>query len=134
MGSAGVRIQELECVTVEAVQEGFLQIESYNRKRFQRIPDSLRKELEAYATREGILKGPIFVARDGSPMARSTIWHCVSSISGDARVDDRKVNPRSLCRMYTSTWEGLESNVQVLVEQMYDRILRDEQLEIGWEN
>ena len=75
MGGAGIRIQELENMTVEAVQEGMVKLESYHRKQYRKLPGALRKELLAYAAREGIKSGPVFVARDGGPMVRSTIWY-----------------------------------------------------------
>ena len=133
MGSAGVRIQELNRITVEALETGMIQTESYKQKRYRKIPNGLRKELTAYAKRENIKSGPIFVSRDGNPMVRSVIWYCVSSVSHDARVDEEKVNPRSLWRMYCSTWERLEISIQALMDQMYEKILDEEQLEIGWE-
>lgn len=94
----------------------------------------LRKELLTYVKRENIAHGQIFLGRNRSPMRRSTAWHCVSSISHEAKVDEEKVNPRSLCWMYSSTWEGLEISAQALMEQMYERILDEEQMMAGWED
>lgn len=133
MGSAGVRIQELEQVTVEAVREGAIRLEGYRGKRLRRLPAALQKELLAYAQREGIRKGPVFVARDGGPMVRSSIWYCVNSMSRDARVAEEKVNPRSLWRMYCDTWKGIEASVRALMDQTYERMLDEEQLTVGWE-
>lgn len=133
MGSAGVRSQELDRVTAEAVRDGSIRTESYHRKRLLRLPDCLRKELLSYARREGIQKGPLFLARDGTPLVRSTVWSCVNGISSDARVDEEKVNPRSLFRLYCGTRDGLEAGIRAMAEQAYERILEEEQLEIGWE-
>ena len=133
MGGAGIRIQELDRVTVEALKAGTIQTESYKQKHIRRIPSCLRKELLAYAKRENISSGPIFISKDGSPMVRSTVWYCVSSVSRDARVDESKANPRSLWRMYCNTWERMELSIQALMDQMYEKILDEEQLVAGWE-
>ena len=134
MGSMGVRIHELDNVTIDAVKNGMLQTTYNNRKQYRKIPGSLQKELLAYAKRENIVNGQIFLGRNGGPMVRSTAWYYVSSLSQEAQVDVEKVNPRSLYRMYCSTWEGLEISVRALMDQMYEKILDEEQLVAGWED
>ena len=134
MGGAGVRIQELENLTVETVREGTVKLESYNRKQYRKLPAGLRKELLSYAEREHISSGPVFMARDGGPMMRSTVWYCVNSVSREAKVSEEKVNPRSLWRMYCNTREGIEASIRTLLDQTYERMLEEEQLVAGRED
>ena len=136
MGGAGIRIQELENVTVEAVREGTVKLESYNRKQYRKLSEGLQQELLAYAEREHIRSGPVFMAKDGRPMMRSTVWYCVSSVSRDAKVPGEKVNPRSLWRMYCSTREGIEASIRALLDRAYERMLEEEeeQLAADWED
>lgn len=134
LGGAGVRAQELSQLTAEAVNCGTALLSSHNgsRKRVLHIPRILCRELEEYLQREHIKSGPVFVTDEGTPLARSVVYHHVSIVSRDARVDPEKANPRCLWKMYCSTREGIEANIQVLMEQTYERMLEQEQLAIGW--
>ena len=132
MGGAGVRLQELGQLTVEAVRRGGVQAEHYGCKRQIRLPILLRDELIAYAGREGIDSGPVFVTKEGSPMLRSSVWNSVNSVASTARVQPEKANPRCLQRMYQTTYQGVWDNVAALTEQAYQRMLEEEQLTVGW--
>lgn len=135
LGSAGIRVQELSQLTVEAVKQGSTVLSSHNgtRQRLVHIPRVLQRELTAYIAKEHIKKGPIFAAEDGTPLARTAIYHHVNSVSRDAGVDPEKVNPRCLLKMYDSTRQGMVANIQILMEQSYERLLEQEQMAIGWE-
>ncbi|MCI8419038.1 MAG: site-specific integrase [Oscillospiraceae bacterium] len=133
MGGAGVRLQELGQLTVEAVRRGGVQAEHYGCKRQIRLPILLRDELIAYAGREGIDSGPVFVTKEGSPMLRSSVWNSVNSVASTARVQPEKANPRCLQRMYQTTYQGVWDNVAALTEQAYQRMLEEEQLTVGWD-
>lgn len=135
LGSAGIRVQELSQLTVEAVEQGSAVLSGHNgmRQRLVHIPRVLKRELAAYIAREHIKKGPIFTAEDGTPLTRTAVYHHVSSVSRDAGVDPEKANPRCLLKMYDSTRQGMEANIQILIEQSYERLLEQEQMSIGWE-
>lgn len=135
LGGAGVRGQELSQVTAEAVKSGAVSLSSHNglRQRVLYIPQVLRKELTDYMNRENIKTGPIFITEEGKPISRTVIHHYVSSISQDAQVEPEKANPRCLWKMYLSTREELEANIQVLLHQIYEQMLEQEQISIGWD-
>lgn len=134
LGGAGVRVQELPQLTAEAVESGTALLSSHNgtTQRLLHIPPILCRELSDYLKREKIQSGPVFVTEEGAPLARSVVYHHVSIVSRDARVDAEKANPRCLWKMYCSTRKGIEANIQVLMEQTYERMLEEEQLAIGW--
>lgn len=133
MGGAGVRVQELPQITVESVREGAIPVECHNRRRNLRIPGVLQKELLDYARRKGIKKGPLFVTREGTPMSRTAVYHCINNISREARVPEEKVNPRCLWKMYQNTYEEIQVHVARIAEQSYERMVEEEQLVLGWE-
>lgn len=134
LGGAGMRIQELPQLTVEAVECGTVTLEYHNsrQKRVLHLPDGLREELADYARREGIRKGSVFVSPDGSPMARSSVNYFINVVSHDARVSEEKATPRCLWKMYQETCKTIQANVAVLIEQTYLRMLEEEQLSTGW--
>lgn len=133
MGGAGVRVQELSQITVESVKEGSVPLECHNRKRNLRIPAVLKKELLDYAERKGIQAGPLFITREGAPMSRTSVYHCINNISREARVPEEKVNPRCLWKMYQNTYENIQFHIAKIADQTYERMIEEEQLVLGWE-
>ena len=132
-GTTGLTVQELEKVTVEAVKEGKLTVTPSRSKQVLRIPDGLQSELLDYAKRNGCLSGPIFLTKEGTPMSRTYVSTIIRQLCTAAKVPEEKGNPRCLKRLYQSTRAGIEDNIALLVEQAHNRLLEQEQLEIGWE-
>ena len=132
-GTTGLTVQELEKVTVEAVKEGKLTVTPSRNKQVLRIPDGLQSELLDYAKRNGCLSGPIFLTKEGTPMSRTYVSTIIRQLCTAAKVPEEKGNPRCLKRLYQSTRAGIEDNIALLVEQAHNRLLEQEQLEIGWE-
>ena len=125
----GLNIYELQCITVESVQDGIITISS---KKRVRIPKPLQLELTDYAARKGIKAGPVFVTRNGTLLRRSAVTAAVQELAQDARVEPAKCNPRCLRKLYQSTKAGIQQNISVLIDQAYDRLLENEQQTIGW--
>ncbi len=98
-----------------------------------RFPRSICRELLAYAERKGIRSGPIFLTRKGTPMSCTNVTTGIRQLCIAAQVPEEKGSPRCLKKLYQTTREGIERNISLLVEQAQDRMLEEEQLEIGWE-
>lgn len=128
LGGAGLRIQELPQLTAETVRRGTVCLKSQNgmTSRMLRLPEVLQRELAAFAEKEGITEGPLFVTSGGKPLDRANIWQCIKRVSRDARVPEEKANPRCLWKMYRSTQESIRTNISVLAEQAYERLLEQE--------
>lgn len=126
----GLTIQEIDCVTAEAVQEGWIAAPSRQR---QQIPSVLQKELLSYVARKGIKSGPVFITRNGTLIRRSAVTAAVQGLAQDARVEPAKCNPRCLRKLFQSTRAGIQQNISVLIDQAYDRLLENEQQTVGWE-
>lgn len=129
----GIRVSELNRVTVRAVEEGRVLTACDGRAQYVLIPACLRKELTVYLRRVGITAGPVFVTRSGRPMRRTQVSGEIRTLCRDARVDGDKSNPRCLRRLYQVTQERIRDSVQILAEQAHERMLEDEQLTVGWE-
>ncbi|MCI8914633.1 MAG: hypothetical protein HFF38_11015 [Lawsonibacter sp.] len=132
-GSTGLSVQELPNVTLEAVEDGKVTITSKRTKQVLRFSEGLRRELLEYAKRNGYLYGPIFLTREGTPMSRTYVTLSIRQLCRAAQVPEEKGNPRCLKRLYQVTRSGIEENIALLAEQAHDRLLEQEQLEIGWE-
>lgn len=134
LGGAGLRIQELPQLTVRATREGAVELRYHNGRctRVLRIPEELREELLSYIQREGIAEGPVFRTAAGGPIARTYAFKLLQSVSGAAQVEAEKVTPRCLWNMYCATREAILSNISILADQAYDRMLEQEQRTVGW--
>ncbi len=130
---AGVRVQQLSQVTVEALEAGSVMIRGQCRNQVLHIPAVLRRELLDYAGRRGIRSGPVFITRNGSPVNRSNVSDSIRRLCRDAQVPEEKGNPRCLLKLHQATYRNIQNSVAVLIEQAYDRILEEEQMSVGWE-
>lgn len=70
----GVRVSELEYITVEALNRGKAVVECKNKTRVIFIPVSLKCKLLSYVKKKKIVNGPVFVTQTGKPLNRSNIW------------------------------------------------------------
>ena len=129
----GIRVSELNRVTVRAVEEGRVLTACDGRAQYVLIPACLRKELTVYLRRVGITAGPVFVTRSGRPMRRTQVSGEIRTLCRDARVDGDKSSPRCLRRLYQVTQERIRDSVQILAEQAHERMQEEEQLTVGWE-
>ena len=129
----GIRVSELNRVTVRAVEEGRVLTACDGRAQYVLIPACLRRELTVYLRRVGITAGPVFVTRSGRPMRRTQVSGEIRTLCRDARVDGDKSNPRCLRRLYQVTQERIRDSVQILAEQAHERMLEEEQLTVDWE-
>ena len=129
----GIRVSELNRVTVRAVEEGRVLTACDGRAQYVLSPACLQKELAVYLRRVGITAGPVFVTRSGRPMRRTQVSGEIRTLCRDARVDGDKSNPRCLRRLYQVTQERIRDSVQILAEQAHERMLEEEQLTVGWE-
>lgn len=134
LGGAGIRLQELPQLTVEAARRGSVKLKSGGQTaRIVHLPGALREELMEYAATENITEGPIFANERGKPLDRTTIFHSIRALGKAARVDEEKASPRCLLKMYQSTWDGIQRNLQAIAEQTYERVFETEQITVGWE-
>ena len=128
----GLNVENLPLLTVEAVQAGFINT-SDGEQRELHIPTHLQAELTAYIRRSGIRTGPVFVTRTGKRINRTSVTASIQRLARDARVAPGKCTPRSLRRLYQTTWESIQANYMPLMERSYAQLLDGEQLVIGWE-
>lgn len=127
-------LQELNKLTVEAARDGRVNVVNKGIRQIIRIPKCIADELLAYAERKGITTGSIFLTREGTPMSRTNVTTGIRQLCVAAQVAEEKGSPRCLRRMYQTTRESIERNIALLVEQAQERLLEEEQLQIGWED
>ena len=133
-GTTGIAVQEFDKVTVEAVRSGTI-VTFPNRNRLAlRIPACVQSELLEYAKEKGVKSGPIFLTREGRPLGRTTLSNMVPHIARYAKVEENKCTPRCLQKLYAETWDPIKSNVNVMLQMTYDKLLEQEQVIYGWQD
>ena len=113
---SGIRVSELEYITVEAVRRGeaFVNCKGKNRRIF--IISELRKRLLNYIKQQKIKSGAVFVTKSGRPVSRHNIWRDMKALCKDAGVSPSKVFPHNLRHLFARTFYGIEKDIAKLAD------------------
>ncbi len=113
---SGIRVSELEYITVEAVKRGeaFVNCKGKNRRIF--IVAELRKRLLRYIKTQNTKSGAVFVTRNGKPVSRHNIWRDMKALCKDASVSPSKVFPHNLRHLFARTFYGIEKDIAKLAD------------------
>ena len=104
LSATGIRISELQFITVEAIRQGAAIVSCKGKQRTVWLPRDLCKQLFKFAKRSGIKTGPVFVTKHGNPMDRSNIWHMLKRLCAAAGVETSKVFPHNFRRLFAVTY------------------------------
>lgn len=121
--STGIRISELEYITVEAVKTGRAEISCKGKKRIIFIPQKLCKKLVTYIKDNKISTGVIFRTKTGRPLDRSNIWREMKSLCAEAGVEATKVFPHNLRHLFARTYYKIKKNIVHLAEELCGQTL-----------
>lgn len=94
--ATGIRVSEVQYLTVEAVERGKAEISLKGKIRTILIPGKLRKKLLKFAHKNKTASGEIFLTRNGKGMSRKQIWAEMKAICKAAGVEASKVFPHNL--------------------------------------
>lgn len=81
LAGTGIRISELQYITVEAVRKGNADFFNKGKKRPVPIKNSLQKDLKRYCEEANITEGIIFKSRSGNPLDDSYVWRQLQDIA-----------------------------------------------------
>lgn len=114
--ATGIRVSELQYITVEAVKcsEAIVSLKGKTRSVF--IVRELQKKLLRYSAEQGIKSGAIFITRNGKPMSRTNIWREMKNLCQQADVNPDKVFPHNLRHLFARTFYGIEKDIAKLAD------------------
>ena len=112
----GIRVSELEFITVEAVKRGEAVVSCKGKSRKVFIVKDLCKKLQRYTKEHDIISGTIFVTKNGKPMNRSNIWREMKSLCEQAGVNPNKVFPHNLRHLFARTFYSIEKDIAKLAD------------------
>ena len=112
----GIRVSELQYITVEAVKNGEAIVNCKAKTRSVFVVKELKQKLLRYAAEQGIKSGTIFVTRTGKPMSRTNIWREMKALCEEANVDPQKVFPHNLRHLFARVFYGIEKDIAKLAD------------------
>ena len=112
----GIRVSELQYITVEAVKYGEAVVSLKGKTRSVFVVRDLQKKLLRYAAEQNIKSGAIFITRNGKPMSRTNIWREMKNLCVQAGVKPQKVFPHNLRHLFARTFYGIEKDIAKLAD------------------
>lgn len=112
----GIRVSELQYITVEAVKNGEAIVSLKGKTRSVFIVKELKKKLLRYAAEQGIKSGLIFITRTGKPLSRTNIWREMKSLCESAGVNPQKVFPHNLRHLFARVFYSIEKDIAKLAD------------------
>ena len=124
-----IMIKLLASIDISLSDLSALTLEKFND---MEAPEVLRREVQDYARRYGIVSGYLFRTRNGTLYRRTYIHQRINKLCDVARIPQEKANPRCLQRLYQQTMDELREDVNRMVNINYNRMLEREQKMVAW--
>ena len=112
----GIRVSELQFITVEAAKCGEAVVRCKGKTRAVFIVRELRQKLLRYAAEQNIQSGMIFVTRTGKPISRTNIWREMKALCMEADVNPQKVFPHNLRHLFARAFYNVCRDVAKLAD------------------
>lgn len=112
----GIRVSELQFITVEAVRCGEATVSCKAKTRSVFIVKELQRKLLRYAAEQTIKTGMIFVTKTGKPVSRTNIWREMKALCEEANVNPRKVFPHNLRHLFARVFYSIEKDIAKLAD------------------
>lgn len=112
----GIRVSELQYITVEAAKQGEAVVNCKAKTRPVFIVKELKQKLLRYAAEQNIKSGMIFVTRTGKPISRTNIWREMKDLCEEANVNPKKVFPHNLRHLFARVFYGIDKDIAKLAD------------------
>lgn len=101
LASSGIRISELQFVTVEMLDAQYARIQNKGKSRIVFFPSELCRELSGYCAACRISEGIIFCGRDPEKMSDpSAVWRSLKKLAAVAGVPPEKVHAHNFRHLF----------------------------------
>ena len=114
--SSGIRVSELQYITIEAIKLRKATINCKGKMRIVILPKELCRMLTEYAKTQKITSGSVFITKTGKPLDRSTIWKMMKALCESAKVSKYKVFPHNLRHLFARTFYTLQKDIVRLAD------------------
>lgn len=114
IGSTGIRVSEVQYITVAGAVAGKIQIALKGKIRVIMLPKKLCRKLLKYAQRQKIASGEIFITKSGKGLSRKQIWADMKKLCKDADVSASKVFPHNLRHLFARVFYRVTRDIAKL--------------------
>lgn len=114
--ATGIRVSEVQYVTVEAVKRGRAEVSLKGKIRTILLPAKLCRKLCKFAGKQKTASGAIFRAENGAPLTRFQIWRSMKSLCQAAGVDSSKVFPHNLRHLFAAAFYRVTRDIVKLAD------------------
>ena len=114
--ATGIRVSELQYITVEAIKSGQAHICNKGKNRIVFIPKTLSNLLKKYVINHNIYSGPVFITRNGKALDRSNLWKSMKQLCSIAGVQQSKVFPHNLRHLFAKTYYTQQKDISRLAD------------------
>ncbi len=104
IGATGIRVSEVQYITVDAVQRGKAEIALKGKIRTILLPGKLCRKLLKYAKKQKTASGAIFRTKSGKELGRRQIWAKLKGLCKHAGVEPGKVFPHNLRHLFATVF------------------------------
>ena len=116
IGSTGIRVSEVQYITMEAARAGRAKISLKGKIRVIMLPGKLCKKLLRYAKQHKIASGEIFITKGGRAVTRKQLWAEMKAICKAAGVAASKVFPHNLRHLFARVYYRVTRDVAKLAD------------------
>lgn len=116
IAGTGMRVSELEYITVESINTGCVQIRMKGKIRTILIPQKLCNELKKYVKSQNLEAGSVFITRNGKAIGRKQIWSEMKKLCEGAGVTEAKVFPHNLRHLFARMYYEISKDVVELAD------------------
>lgn len=102
--ATGIRVSEVQAITVEAARQGKAEIALKGKIRTIILPAKLCRKLLKYAKKQETVSGEVFLTRNGNSLSRRQIWAEMKALCSDADVEPSKVFPHNLRHLFATAF------------------------------
>ena len=114
--ATGIRVSEVQYITVEAAQAGRAEISLKGKIRTILIPAKLCRKLLKYSKKQKIVSGEIFLTRNGTHLSRRQIWAEMKGLCRTAGVAPSKVFPHNFRHLFATAFYRASHDIVKLAD------------------
>lgn len=100
--ATGIRVSEVQYITVEAAQRGRAEIALKGKIRVILLPTKLCRKLLKYAKKQKTTSGAIFCTKSGKMISRRQIWAELKGLCKHAGIEPGKVFPHNFRHLFAT--------------------------------
>ena len=114
--ATGIRVSEVQYITIEAVKKGRAQISMKGKLRTILIPAQLCRKLRRSAAKNTIHQGEIFLTKNGTRLDRKQIWAQMKALCKYAGIEKDKVFPHNLRHLFARCFYRISRDISSLAD------------------